>query len=271
MNATRNPEAILAAWLDEGPTDLPDATRRAILTSLPTTPQARRGPFAPWRFSLMNTYTRVAAAAIVAVIAIGGALYLIGPRSGVGGPSATITPPTPSPSAGPVAYASSQFAFPIGLVLIDNWAITTDEPGVIGFHRPNMDAIVMNLATMTVRGPAPADPWVPWPADAYAWFAGRAEFHPVATRTTVIGGRSAVVIDVDTVPAGITNNGDWVKYGTGASDGMNLRGPSPERMHIVIVMTGATSGIVAQMGASTADFDASVTAFDALLATLTFR
>ena len=43
MNANIDPEAVLTAWLDEGPTELPDATRRAILTSLSTTPQARRG------------------------------------------------------------------------------------------------------------------------------------------------------------------------------------------------------------------------------------
>ena len=33
MNAPRDPETVLAAWLDEGPTDLPDVTRRAILTA----------------------------------------------------------------------------------------------------------------------------------------------------------------------------------------------------------------------------------------------
>ncbi len=106
MNATRDPDAILNAWLDEGPTDLPDATRRAILTSLPTTPQARRGPFAPWRFFPMDTYARLGAAAVVAVIAIGGALYLIGPRNGVGGPSATASP-SPAPTATATAPAGT--------------------------------------------------------------------------------------------------------------------------------------------------------------------
>jgi hypothetical protein len=98
MSQMRDPEATLNAWLDEGPTDLPDVTRRAILTSLPTTPQARRGPFAPWRFSLMNATTRLAIAAIVAVIAIGGAIYLIGHRPGVGVPS-----PAPTPTVVPTA------------------------------------------------------------------------------------------------------------------------------------------------------------------------
>jgi hypothetical protein len=102
MNVTRDPDSILSAWLDEGPTDLPDATRRAILTSLPTTPQARRGPFAPWRFAFMTSTTRLAAAALVAVVAIGGAIYLIGQRSGVGGPT-----PTPTATARPTSQSTA--------------------------------------------------------------------------------------------------------------------------------------------------------------------
>jgi hypothetical protein len=109
MNTRRDPETILAAWLDEGPPVLPDATRRAILTALPTTSQARRGLLTPWRFSRMNTYTRLAAVALVAAIAVGGAFYLL--RGGaVGSPGPTPTSPiapTPSPreaaTAPPVA------------------------------------------------------------------------------------------------------------------------------------------------------------------------
>jgi hypothetical protein len=101
MNVNRDPDSILNAWLDEGPTDLPDATRRAILTSLPTTPQERRGRFAPRRFSLMNSTTRLATAAIAAVVVIGGAIYLIGHRPGVGTPS-----PTPTPTAATQARVS---------------------------------------------------------------------------------------------------------------------------------------------------------------------
>ena len=93
MNPTRDPNATVAAWLDEGPTDLPDATRRAILTALPTTKQARRGLLAPWRFFQMNTYTRLAAVALVAVVAVGGALYFLGRGGGVGSQSPTPTPP----------------------------------------------------------------------------------------------------------------------------------------------------------------------------------
>jgi hypothetical protein len=102
-NATRDPDSVLAAWLDEGPRDLPDATRRAILTALPTTPQARRGRFAPEGALSMNGMTRLAAAAILAAVAIGGLLYVVGPRQGVGGPPE----PSSSPAASPAARATS--------------------------------------------------------------------------------------------------------------------------------------------------------------------
>jgi hypothetical protein len=107
MNVNGDHETILAAWLDEGPTDLPDATRRAILTALPTTKQARRGPLAPWRLFHMNTYTRLAAAAVVAIVAVGGVLYLFGGNRGVGSQVPTPTPPiaTPAPSANGAASA----------------------------------------------------------------------------------------------------------------------------------------------------------------------
>ena len=49
MNVQRDPDAILAAWLDEGPTRLPDATRRAIAVTTRTTRQSRLPIWLPWR------------------------------------------------------------------------------------------------------------------------------------------------------------------------------------------------------------------------------
>jgi hypothetical protein len=110
MNATRDPETILTAWLDEGPSDLPDVTRRAILTALPTTRRARSGPFAPWRFSNMVIYPRIAAAVLVTVIAVGGAMFLLGQRNPVGAPAPTATPAAPSPT--PSAAVARETAAP---------------------------------------------------------------------------------------------------------------------------------------------------------------
>ena len=103
-------DTILGAWFDEGPTDLPDVTRRAVLTAIPTTRQARRGPFAPGRFFPMPTPFRAVGVIAIAMVAIGGAVYLfgLGGSSGPGGleptPSVHLSPtlaPTPSTQASP--------------------------------------------------------------------------------------------------------------------------------------------------------------------------
>ena len=271
MTTKRDPDAILAAWLDEGPTDLPDVTRRAILTALPTTSQARRGRFAPWRFAQMKGYSRLAAAAVVAIVAVGGAVYLFLPRSHVGPPSPTPTAsPISSTTSGPTSFSSSTFAVPFSISLADGWRLDTDEPGIVGLSQASSGTgvVLMNLATMTVRGPTPSAAWVPWPDDPYAWFDGRPEFTPVATRNTTVNGRPAVLFDVVTVPDQIDDNGDWVKFAAGAANGMNLKGPKPEHMRLVIVSTGPKSGIVALVGAADADYVEVFASFDRLLATL---
>ena len=104
MNVQRDSDEILGAWLDEGPLELPSGTQRAILTALPTTPQARRGLLAPWRSRHMNIYARGAAVLVVAIVAIGALALFAGPRGGVGGPSPSPVPSTlasasPLPSA----------------------------------------------------------------------------------------------------------------------------------------------------------------------------
>jgi hypothetical protein len=115
-NSASDPDPVLAAWLDEGPTDLPDVTRRAILAALPTTPQARRGLLAPWR-SPMNMFARGAAVLVVAVVAIGALALYAGSNGGIGGlnpspaPSPTIsTPPIPTLDA---TFVSRSYGFQI--------------------------------------------------------------------------------------------------------------------------------------------------------------
>jgi len=107
MNATRDPETIMTAWLDEGPTDLPDVTRRAILTALPTTQQRGLGPLALLRHSPMLIYPRLTAAVLVTIIAVGGAMYMLGQRNSVGPPVPTASPAAPSATPSPVAAASA--------------------------------------------------------------------------------------------------------------------------------------------------------------------
>jgi hypothetical protein len=126
MNVQRDPDAILAAWLEDGPNRLPEQTRRAISFSTRTTEQRRRSPWAQWKTPHTTTFARVAVAAVAVIAVAGGAAFLLGPRSG-GGPTPTPLPsvtPAPSsapPSSSPVAgatvptdwtsYTSSRFAY----------------------------------------------------------------------------------------------------------------------------------------------------------------
>lgn len=88
----------VADWLEDDPHEAPREVLATVLAAIPSIRQARRGPLAPWRFSLMNAHTRLAAAAIVAVIAIGGAIYLLNPPGGLGPGGPTVKP---SPTAAP--------------------------------------------------------------------------------------------------------------------------------------------------------------------------
>lgn len=99
MNPPRERSAVVAAWLEEGPNELPESTRRAIAVDVRTTRQSRRSIWFPWRFPTVDRLSLVALAAVaVMVLAIVGlAVSRIGPGGGnVGGP-----PPAPSASPSP--------------------------------------------------------------------------------------------------------------------------------------------------------------------------
>ena len=89
----RDPDEVLAAWLDEGPTRLPGQTRRAIAVSLPTTPQRRSLVGRSWRSVPMSTFAKLGAGAAALAVLLAGGAFLLGPgRSAVGGPAGTATP-----------------------------------------------------------------------------------------------------------------------------------------------------------------------------------
>jgi hypothetical protein len=107
MTANHDLERRIAAfYATEAPLRAPDRVLATALETIDITPQRRALIRVPWRFPPMNTYARVAVAA-VAVIAIGaiGLSFLDGRTPGTGGvasPSPTTIPiasPTASPSA----------------------------------------------------------------------------------------------------------------------------------------------------------------------------
>jgi len=114
MTIPRDPDAILAAWLEEGPNRLPDATRRAIAVSTRTTHRSRPPVWMPWRIPSMNGMTRVAFAAVAVVAVVVGGLYLLRPATGgVGGPGSPVPSVSSAPSASPLPSPSpSTMAIP---------------------------------------------------------------------------------------------------------------------------------------------------------------
>ena len=83
MNQPRDPDAIIATWLDDGPIELPDETRRAISVGLRTQPRLRR--VAILGGSSMSPINRLAAAAVI-VLAVGGlSIFVLANRGGDSG------------------------------------------------------------------------------------------------------------------------------------------------------------------------------------------
>lgn len=137
MTDDRSVERAARSWLEDGPTTAPDRPVEDALARIETTRQ-ERGPLVPWRLPTMNLYMRFAAAAVLAVVAIGGAVYLLGDGGGGVGtaptpspteaPSPTVAPtPTPTPAPTPIdtstwtSFASATYAF--SLLHPDDWTI----------------------------------------------------------------------------------------------------------------------------------------------------
>jgi hypothetical protein len=102
MTASRDPDRLIRAFLEEGPDQLPDRSYDAVRSRIDRTRQ--RAVIGPWREPRMSNIAKFAmAAAAVLVIAVVGYNLLPG-NSGVGGPHPTASPtlaPTPSPAPTP--------------------------------------------------------------------------------------------------------------------------------------------------------------------------
>ena len=126
MTPDRDFERVAAAWLANGPQEVSDRVLDSVADQIHLTRQ-RRARRAPRRFPTMTTPTRVAAAAAIGVLAIGGAFFVLRPdRSAVGRLPRHLRPPprrapaVASPSASPVvlpaltqAYTSERNGFAV--------------------------------------------------------------------------------------------------------------------------------------------------------------
>jgi hypothetical protein len=134
MNDDRSIERAARSWLEAGPTEAPDRAVEAALLRIETTPQERDLRI-PWRFPTMTTPARVATAAVIGVLAIGGAAFLIGRtgQSNVGGTAPSASPsPTVSASPSPTPSNAPLLALPDGPVVAGTYVSTPFAPGQPG-------------------------------------------------------------------------------------------------------------------------------------------
>jgi hypothetical protein len=107
MTDDRSLERAARSFIESGPTRAPERAVEDALFRIETTSQ-ERGLRVPWRIT-MTTPARVAAAAVIGVLAIGGALFLIGRagQSNVGGPGASASPSASPTSSVPASIAAT--------------------------------------------------------------------------------------------------------------------------------------------------------------------
>jgi hypothetical protein len=177
----------------EPPLRAPDWVLQSALSTIESTPQ-RRGLPALRRYPDLSTYTKLAAAAVVAIAVGGFALWQLGPGGPGGEPTPAPTPtavptappsPASTPSPAPTTYVlgalTQTFTSDIhGLSLMypEDWAAKAatepwteaDPPGEWEFNMPTRDklydaALQGNLALVVVSGPLAG-------ASLDAWFAG---------------------------------------------------------------------------------------------------
>jgi Galactose oxidase, central domain/Kelch motif len=125
MNRSTEPDfdQRIADWLEDEPNLAPRQALETVLAAYPSIPQ-RHPMRLPRRFPIMTIPIRIAAAAVIGVLAVGGAFYLTRPdRPAVGGPS-------PEPSASEIASAPANPSASPSLAVIRpreaSWIATGD-------------------------------------------------------------------------------------------------------------------------------------------------
>jgi hypothetical protein len=98
MNADHEFDRIARAWLADGPERLPDRVLDALAEEIHLTRQ-RHAPRVPRRIPIMTSPARLAAAAVLGVLLVGGAAYYLGqPEEAAQGGPGPLRSPSPAPT-----------------------------------------------------------------------------------------------------------------------------------------------------------------------------
>ena len=107
MNAQRDPDRLINAFLMEGQTELPDQVYDAVRATIEH--ERQRVVIGPWRMPTMNKLVPIALGAAAVVVALVVGTQLLGPPApdGVGAPPAATPSPSPEASAPVPSVAAS--------------------------------------------------------------------------------------------------------------------------------------------------------------------
>jgi hypothetical protein len=150
MTVRRDPDRLIRAYLDEGPTKLPERSYDAVRVVVDHTRQ--RVVFGPWMGPRMSNFARIAmaAAAVVLAAAVVG-INLQPPQAQIGGPGPS---PTPSPAATAVKPTTGT-----GFVDIETVRVSFEFPagweseniGALNWLRPIGDRPALLLMTVVTN------------------------------------------------------------------------------------------------------------------------
>jgi hypothetical protein len=201
----------------------PDRVLGEGLATIEAVKQRRVLVRVPWRFPTMNTYTRlaVAAVAVIVVAVVGLAVLRPGPASNVGSgsspsPSPSASPSlSPSPTASPVVWTAAEFQHPFTYVLppIDfTWDVPISDAAYYAFRVPDPSGpgrsgygVILRAITGGRIDPcaASSDP-LPLPGGPQAvidYLKTLPSVEVIDETPTTIGGLPAVQAFVETGPA----------------------------------------------------------------------
>lgn len=129
----RDADTIVSSWLDDGPTTLPDDVRRSIAVAARTSPQTRAR--LAWRLPTVNTYLKLGAAAVLAVVLVGGGIALLRSGTSDGPGTAPSVVPSLAPSAAPSGAPASSALPATGPISIADWvAYRSNQYGLSSGH-----------------------------------------------------------------------------------------------------------------------------------------
>jgi hypothetical protein len=144
MNARRDPDRLIHAFLMEGQTELADQVYDAVRATIEQ--KRQRVVFGPWRTPIMNKFVPIGVGAAAVVVALVIGAQLLGPApGGVGaGPSAEQSPTaSPTPSVSPSPTPVPEGLLPAGSHVLwdaESSPESPEEPGGL-------------LTTVTIPGP----------------------------------------------------------------------------------------------------------------------